>query len=212
MHANAFPIEELSFTGSGNLGNPIYSLQKNVLQFTSRETETPALTATGITSFASQVAIEFVNWQSNLSKEGNSILDEGPEGVSLRKGCSWKSWWKAGLSSHKCFILQCRMSSQPASLHLFPRWRSVLDEIAKTAVKDLLCHFSLSSFTDVCSDPPVCSLTPCPVDISVMQKRPSLFHKRILVLQMTEVELERRAFSGVCLASPRWEQLFMAYL
>ena len=88
MHVNAFPIEELSFTGSGNLGNPIYSLQKNVRQFTSRETQIPTLTVTGITSFASQVATEFVNWQSNLSKEGNSTLDEGPEGVSLRKGSS----------------------------------------------------------------------------------------------------------------------------
>lgn len=110
MHSNAFSIEELSFTGSGNLGNPIYSLQKNVLQFAPRETQTPALTVTGIMSFASQVAIKFVNWQSNLSAEGNSTSDEGPKGVSLRKGSSWKSWWKAGLSSHKCFILWCRMS------------------------------------------------------------------------------------------------------
>ncbi|OPJ69257.1 hypothetical protein AV530_012354 [Patagioenas fasciata monilis] len=73
---------------SGNLGNPIYSLQKNVLQFTPRETQTPALTVTGIMSFASQVAIKFVNRRSNLSAEGNSTLDEGPKGVSLRKGSS----------------------------------------------------------------------------------------------------------------------------
>lgn len=87
MHANTFPIEELSFTGSGNPGNPIYSLQKNVLQFMSRERETPALTVTGITSCASQVAIEFANCQSNLSEEGNSTLAEGAEGerAALRK-------------------------------------------------------------------------------------------------------------------------------
>ncbi|KAJ7397631.1 hypothetical protein BTVI_133518 [Pitangus sulphuratus] len=62
---------------SGNLENPIYSLQKDVLQFMSRETETPTHTVTGITFFASQVAIVFVNRQSNLSEEGNSTLDEG---------------------------------------------------------------------------------------------------------------------------------------
>lgn len=74
MHANAFSIGELSFTGSGNLENPIYSLQKNVLQFMSRETRTPTHTVTGTTSFALQVAIEFVNWQSNLSDEGVLVL------------------------------------------------------------------------------------------------------------------------------------------
>lgn len=74
MHANAFSIGELSFTGSGNLENPIYSLQKNVLQFMSRETRTPTHTVTGTTSFALQVAIEFVNWQPNLSEEGVLVL------------------------------------------------------------------------------------------------------------------------------------------
>lgn len=73
MYANAFPIEELSFTGSGSLGSQIYSLQKNVLPFMSKETQTPTLTVTGIMSFASQVAIEFVNRQSNFSEEGHKI-------------------------------------------------------------------------------------------------------------------------------------------
>lgn len=72
-HGSAFPIKELSFTGSGSLGSLIYSLQKNVLQFMSREKETPTLTVTGIMSFASQVAIEFVSRQSSFSEEGHKI-------------------------------------------------------------------------------------------------------------------------------------------
>lgn len=110
MHARAFPIEELSFTGFGSLGSPIYSLQKNVLQFMSRETWTPTLSVTGITSFASQVAIEFVNGQSNFSEEGHKIR------------------------------VPKDLSSQPVPLHPVTSWRSVLDEIAQADVKDLHVH------------------------------------------------------------------------
>lgn len=87
----------------------------------SREKKTPTLTVTGTTSCALQIAIEFVNWQSNLSEEGNTTLDEGLEGVFLRNGSSWKSWWKAGLSPHKCFVLQCRMSKPSTEPQL---WRT----------------------------------------------------------------------------------------
>lgn len=85
----------------------------------SRETQTQALTVTGITSFASQVAIEFVNCQSNLSEEGNSTSVEGAEGVPLRKSSSWNTWWKAGRSSHKCFILQCKVSKPPTASQIW---------------------------------------------------------------------------------------------
>lgn len=74
----------------------------------SKETQTPTLTVTGIMSFASQVAIEFVNRQSNLSEEGHKIR----------------------ASKY--------LSSQPVPLNPFTSWRSVLDEIAQADVKDLL--------------------------------------------------------------------------
>lgn len=110
MHARAFPIKELSFTGFGSLGSPIYSLQKNVLQFMSRETWTPTLSVTGIMSFASQIAIEFVNGQSNFSEEEHKI------------------WAPKDLSS------------QLVPLHPFTSWRSVVGRIAQADVKVLLVH------------------------------------------------------------------------
>lgn len=138
MHASAFPIGEFSFTGSGSLGSPIYSLQKDVLQFMSREAWTQTLTVTGITSFASQVAIEFVNRQSNVSEERHKIR------------------------------VSKDLSSQPVPLHPFTSWRSVMDEIAQADVKDLLRTFPLSSFRDKGPNSPSLSLTPGPADISVM--------------------------------------------
>lgn len=151
MHASAFLIKELSFTGSGNLGSPIYSLQKNVLQFMSRETQTPTFTVTGIMSFASQAAIEFVNRQSNFSEEGHKIQ----------------------ASKY--------LSSQTVPLHPFTSWRSVLDEQAQADVKDLLWTFPLSSFRNKGPNSPSLPLTPGPANISVMWKRPSLFHERFFI-------------------------------
>lgn len=181
-HASAFPIKELSFTGSGSLGSPIYSLQKNVLQFMSRETQTPTLTITGIMSFASQVAIEFVNRQSNFSEKGHKI------------------------QSSKY------LSSQPVPLHPSTSRRSVLDEIAQADVKDLLCTFLLSSIRNKGPNSPSPSLTPGPDNISMMWKRPSLFHERILVLQITGAEFERRTFSGVSLSLLWRGKFFMAVM
>lgn len=81
------------------------------------------------------------------------------------------------------------LSFQPVPMHLFASCSSVLDEITQPDVKDLLCPFSLS-FTDGCPDPPVLSLTTCPVKISIVCKCPSLFNENIGSYKSLEQKLK----------------------